>query len=456
MTSDLLTQLQEYGRQLDAEAMPLPSARAVPLSPPRRALLHRPWAVAGLAAIATLVLIGAATLLLRSDDARVSDEPASSTTVLETPTSVVETPTTLAAVPPPTVAFDDTGRWQATQLSEPWTGDVIDVASLPNGGFVVANTTGVLWSPDGIEWIDADPQRQVTAATPRSAETRGHVPAVISAMGGRVVVLDGIDPGLWVGDLQAGAWESIRFDTADLAGQVEPFAVASNDTEVIVLAEHRPEATSQRQEPLFRSAGRGYLVWAVNPQTGELERHPLSFTWENPDGEVRLVEEFSPGAVAWVNDRWVVVLANTVLVSGDGATWTQEPLEDTFNAHLWVTSLAASPIGVVATSESKHHVWFSEDGLKWENTGTEAPHLAEPAYADGLGFLIVDGETHQVSASHDGRTWHAKTWHFAGSDSSWSRYADDGDIGFGIQNLATSGRTVFVDHAEGAFLLTYG
>jgi len=411
-----------------------PSETATPPTPPPR--WRRVWAFAA-AFILILVVVGATALVLRSDDAQVTDEPAPSTTVLETPTSVVETSTTLAEAP---VTLDDTGQWRRVRLSEPWTDDIADVASLPSGGFVVANTTDVLWSPDGVEWIDADPQRQVTTATPRSGTRDYGLLSVISAMGDRVVVLDGIEPGLWVGDLQAGEWESIRFDTADLAGVVEPFAVASNDTEVIVVAEHRPKATLEDNEGLFRFADRGYLVWAVNPRTGEVERHPLSFTWEDP-----LFEEGSSGAVEWVNDRWVIALANTILVSGDGATWTQVPLEDTFKDSLLVNSLAAGPIGVIATTcrgWGPHDVYFSEDGLKWENTKVGAFHV-ESAYADDLGFLVVDSDAylHQVTSSPDGRTWQAKTLVSIG--------------GFEIQNLAASGHTVFLAHTTGALLLTY-
>jgi hypothetical protein len=437
-----------------AAAMQAPTQHPTPTSPPttpppRR---HQAWAFAA-AFVLILVVVGAAALVLRSDDgAPPADEPSPAP-------AVVETPTTLAAAPPPKGILDDTGKWQATQLSEPWTGDIVDVVSLPSGGFVVAARSGVFWSPDGVEWIDADPDTQVTAATPGFVGHGYDLPQVISVMGDRVVVLDGIDPGLWVGNPRAGEWESLRFDTADLAGHVQPYAVASNDTEVLVLAEHHPnfmqediETVSQRAE--FQSADKGYLVWLANPGTGEVERHPLPPTPELPE---------AGGLVAWVNNRWLVALDDAILVSGDGATWTQVPDEDTFDNPVWVTALAAGPTGVVAaTCEGwgNRYVYFSEDGLKWENTYVQNNH-EEPAYADGLGFVVVDGgeggseeEGHWVTGSPDGRTWHAKTWH-SGGVPSWA-LADDGALnGFEIQNVAAFGQTVFVDHTFGALLLTY-
>lgn len=63
--SSLLTQLQEYGRQLDEEARPISFVPPVAPTRERKPMLERPWAVAALAATVTLVLIGAAAWMLR-------------------------------------------------------------------------------------------------------------------------------------------------------------------------------------------------------------------------------------------------------------------------------------------------------------------------------------------------------------------------------------------------------
>jgi len=206
-----------------------------------------------------------------------------------------------------------------------------------------------------------------------------------------------------------------------------------------------PDIDQAEEAMLAIAAGseRGYLVWLVNPRTGEVERHPLSPpTWANP-----AAEELSPGAVAWVNDRWVMALVDAILVSGDGATWTQVPDEDTFKPYLWANTLTAGPTGVIATTcegLGHHYVWFSEDGLKWENTKVDAFHV-EPAYADALGFVViptgVDGSGDQVMVSPHGRTWHGATV--------------AGLAAFGPENLAVSGLTVFGHEGENAFLLKY-
>ncbi len=205
---------------------------------------------------------------------------------------------------------------------EPWTDSIVDVAPLPGGGFIVSagNPWRILWSPDGAEWRDADPQRLVRTA-PRglaweASRNRFDGPDVMGVAGDRVVVLDGIESGLWVGDPQAGAWEPIYFEIADLAGRVDVYAVASSHTEVIVLGEHRP-LEGQR---FFRD-DMVYLVWLVNPLTGEVERHPLPLAWEDPS----YIFDGSGGVVEWVNDRWVIAMGDTILVSLDGATWTKVP-----------------------------------------------------------------------------------------------------------------------------------
>lgn len=64
--SDLSTQLREYGRQLDAEAAPLPTTLPEARRRPRP-MVRRPIFVAAAAAIATLVLVGSATWLLRGE-----------------------------------------------------------------------------------------------------------------------------------------------------------------------------------------------------------------------------------------------------------------------------------------------------------------------------------------------------------------------------------------------------
>jgi hypothetical protein len=74
VTSDLLNQLEAYGRQLDDETPPLlPVPPAVP-SRKRRTLFRRPWAVAAAAAVAVVVLIGGAALLLRGEPAEPANQ----------------------------------------------------------------------------------------------------------------------------------------------------------------------------------------------------------------------------------------------------------------------------------------------------------------------------------------------------------------------------------------------
>jgi len=151
---------------------PHPAAARLPGS-------RRAWAFA--AAFAFIVAtIGIAALALRGDNLLVMDEPVTPTT------PEVATPIPDASEIAPIAA---SGEWERIEIDESWVASTIDVAPLPEGGFVVAATDdwSVLWSPDGIEWRDADAERQV-AVLPLTPVFNGSRPQVVAAIGDQVTL----------------------------------------------------------------------------------------------------------------------------------------------------------------------------------------------------------------------------------------------------------------------------
>ena len=127
--------------------------------------------VALAAAIAALVLIGGPLLLLTSatQEERVAD------------TTTVPEPQAL------------------TQVDPPW-GETISAVTLVGDGGIVAiasNPDRVFWSPDGVEWFDADPERQVTPPYAWTAQSQFDDRMIVSA-NGQVAVRNTADNGVWI------------------------------------------------------------------------------------------------------------------------------------------------------------------------------------------------------------------------------------------------------------------
>lgn len=364
-----------------------------PTTPPplRR---RKAWVFAA-AFILILASIGIAALSLRSNNPPVTDEPA-----------------------PPT----DVGSWQLTNVAEPWASSIVDVASLPGGGFVVAVTDGgsVLWSPDGVDWIEADPSGEVTTTVPSEF---GAQPQLVAVLADRVAVLDSGGPRVWLGDLATEAWESIRLDTAGLIGTGRAWAIASNDRQVLVIS--RWSLLDSWEPP--EGYDPDYVAWLIDPETGGVERQT-----------VPLGKSVHVGlAASWFEDRWVTA-GSVTAVSRNGLAWTLGSTDTAL-----VTSLTAGPSGIVMTAcggFGPHPAFFSEDGLDWVKVPVPGPHSGS-AYSDTLGFIIPDYDQNALNVSLDGRTWRTVP-------------AAAGYVIEDFINLAASDTTIFVDHGWRASLLT--
>ncbi len=434
-----------------------------PTGPPLRPRRSMVWAFAAGFVLVVLV-VGAAALVLRGRDLPVTDAPAP--TVATIPEQ--STPSTDAAAAAGSTRGYGTEGWEWFKIIEPWVGSVVDFASLPRGGFVVAATDewawtpvessdgtewqrvagavgewSVFWSPDGIEWRDADPQREVTVL-PLTRGFMGSRPQVVTTVGGQVVVLDRTVFGIRIGDLETQTWDAIEFDTSDLVGEIGLLAVASNETEVLVVGyedDYGGAAPAECGEAQSVVATR-YVTWLVDPRSGEVQRSSLPVGHEDVNGPAGLVAGGrvcgeSYGSVAWFKDQWVLNLADLWFVSADGVSWTYNPTPA--GSEALPATLLAGPDTLLA--EVWNGLWYSENGTDWvqppePDSGARGP--SEAAYSPSFGYVATPWSQAGLYVSTDGREWHhACCWP-------------------DIQDLTASGdRILALDEFGRAYLIVY-
>lgn len=328
--------------------------------------------------------------------------------------------------------------WERVAADEPWVESIVDIEAIPSGGFVVIAEApwSVYWSSDGVDWLDADPQRQVTAYRPGPADGEITGPQVIAVADDRFVVLDRVNLGVWVGDPRGGAWEHIGFDTADLVTHTDLLAIASNQTQVLVVGAAVGEATLEDEtvdpedEPLPSQSIDEYPVWVVDLIEDTTRRYalPIDEHWGGVENTV----------ADWFG-QWVIYLARSVsgefegqsreeilLVSADGVSWTRSAAPDDWEMSL--TSLTAGPMKLVATvcHFGGDSFWHSKDGLDWVKV--DVSNLGhDSAYSDELGFVATYGD---ILLSEDGQ--------------SWRKVAAWNDAISGVRFLAASGNKLLV------------
>ncbi len=305
------------------------------------------------------------------------------------------------------------GEWSWSVIDEPWASSVVDVAPRPAGGFVVAATGewGVLWSPDGVEWHDADPDHQVTVP-PLTPGWFGTRPQVVTTIDDRVAVLDSALFGLWIGNPETQGWELIELDSSDLAGEIGQLAVASNETEVLVVSYEDDYGVAEpapcgHAQPVQETR---YSAWVVDVGSGDVMRRPLPV-----GGDQNVIGSDESGSFAgphvcaesnssatWFNGRWVVDVDGNWLVSADGATWTPVPTGSSPGP----ATLTAGPDTLLA--EVWNSLWYSENGSDWTEVpapeGMRGPSDAT-AYSDSFGYIATPWSDPGLFASVDGRNW---------------------------------------------------
>jgi hypothetical protein len=378
---------------------PVPSSRRGPLT-----------AVATAAAI--LALVAAAALLIRAAPSDVTD------------TTEVPTSTTVATLRTPP---DFSDGWAPVAVGEPWVQSIVDIDALPDGGFIVAATDPwrLMWSPDGTEWFDADPQHQLS--DPMEWGFRGgpgeHAGPVVLA-GGRALILSratqgvtlgNLPLGVWVGDPREGTWELVSLDLSGLDYLPRLLTVGSSDSEAMVVA--------------ASPSGYELVAWLIDLASGTSQWHPLpAVPWEQrwpAGGGYRSDRSGDSAAVEWFNGRWLVApscrFCSTVYLSTDGATWTESeirlaadaaPVHEFRPGDGWGTNwldVATGPDAIVAAFFFGPHA-YSEDGVTWLAlsfpSGSDDWDDMWPAvtYSDELGF-VTNSWSGRFMQMTDGPPW---------------------------------------------------
>lgn len=343
--------------------------------------------VAVAAAVAVLVLVGGPLLLL----ATVSQND-----------SVADTTTTLPA------------PQALTEVDPPWGETISAVTHLGDSGVVAlaSNPDRVFWSPDWVEWFDADPNQRVTLPDRSSIEPQFEDRLIVSA-DGQVAVRSAANDGVWIAAPDAGQWRFVVSPDGEGGDGVERvLTLAANDSDVLVVTKTTSQGTvvpTHPEAPESIPYIHEYAVWLIDTNDGTTERHSL------PLRASEWVE--TPTAIAnWLDGQWFIAMHRTVWTDTDDGWETSTPVMTSTDGRSWTltesnfppdsaTSISAGPTGMIATecNFGGDSFWYSDDGVNWEVTTTD--HLGHRSvYVDGLGFLtFYKGSA--TAYSPDGREW---------------------------------------------------
>lgn len=344
---------------------------------------------------------------------------ATTTTVTDEPTTAVEA-TTPTVTDQPTAHTSENGEWVEVAVNEPWVGSVVELAALPGGGYVAvvgvpeeveaaeragSSLSTVMWSPDGVDWFEGDPQREIE---PPGWFDSAHPLAVTSD---RVVVVGGTDFSdhvpLAIGDPRTGSWDVVSLEYAALDGRsagVSTVNLSASDDEVLVAAYSVPDDAAEMID---------VVTWVVDPATGASTSNSFAVG-------ARLWETNAPLA-AWVDGHWILIedmpgreQPNALWTSSDGLAWSQADLPDSMGGAIW---LAAGQQGVAASNctgmggygDAHDAYWFSTDGLEW-TTVTYGDHPAPLTAVGEYGFVLrKDSGLLQLLAVDGSEVYHLAT-----------------------------------------------
>lgn len=377
--------VKQRRRTMTTTPAPPTIQRAAPSWPRRR--WSTAWAfTAGF--VVVLLGVGAAALFLRDGGAPLADAPAPSPTA-----TISHVATSAAAVDRDLIAV--VAGWQ--RITDPWLADA-SIDPLPGGGFIAASDTvhvdgsAVMWSPDGLNWLDGDPRRLV----PRARRDW-------TVVGDQVIVLAGGDdaPALWIGDPRTGEWEPmLELDTSGLEPELVPGSIR--------MAAGRDALLVSGVTPIEAASSGGgiakigsFVVWLVDPELEGATR--TRFLVEPPIDQRGWGVEWEGDWYTWFDGRWHVMLSRVLVdwswgetslwSSPDGTTWIEEDLPagwrtPVLNA-MTVGSSGAVTCAAIDGDERATGTWFSSNGVDWRLLGRE--NFCRGAYSDQLGFVFDGG-----------------------------------------------------------------
>ncbi len=428
MSTDLLSQLAEYGAYHDARQGVASVEDVVRRSAPRESR-RPPGPVIALAAAAlVLVLFGTLALVIsRSNESPVVEEPQA--------------------------LLESVESWQRVggDVMEPIAG-LLDVTVAGEQLVAVGNDAGEDGRPDGVILVSGDGFTWTRVAEDDEALTTGTVRmhAITEGGPGLVAVGGGCDDPDEPCPLRATVWTSVDGTAwTRIPYDIEVLGVASlmEDVEVTehgIVAVGRNEAVSDEAfmiRPAVWISPDG-IEWARTwdgeemvrgqptsdpPDTGAFVLSPMQAITVGPDGTLVAV-----GTV--VDDSGVGVAA--VWTSDDGQTWERVPHDpEVFGSStgmdVVMLDVAAGASGLVAVgSERTHHgaglwwmggerpaVWTSPDGSVWERvtlddetfgtTRSISTVAASPTGFVAAGPIFADSGLVTMWGSADGTAWQA-------------------------------------------------
>lgn len=389
-----MTDLHErFHRDFDDLAVPdlwdrierLAETETVTTGPPRSRAL-----IVAVAVVVGLILVGGPLLLLAPSE-RAGPVADTSTVVSETP--------------------------GLTEVDPPWGETIGAVALLGDGGIVAlgSNPDRVFWSPNLVDWFDADPDRRVTPYVSPGEEQ--FEDRIIVSTNGHVAIRSEANDGVWIAAPETGQWRLVEFPGHDSGdGNERVLSLAANGTEMLVVTHATSSGVvlpSGPEAPDSIPYVHEYGVWLIDPSDGTVEHHALPLP----------ASEWAENLMAianWFKGQWLVAIQGTVwtdtvegrvtstpiVASPDGRSWTIA--ESNFPSSS-ATSISVGPTGMIATqcNFGGDSFWYSEDGLNWEVTTTGyMGHRS--VYVDGLGYLTTYRGS-PTAFSVDGRQWRLPT-----------------------------------------------
>lgn len=342
-------------------------------------------------AAAILVVVAAAALMLRTDPGRVTDEPAPSTTVVETSDEPIDV---------------DSLTWSRVQLdpavfSAPNSRYQLEVSDIIVGGpgLVAVGGAGpggetkhaTVWtSPDGYTWTRV-PYDEATFGTDLSINA-------VTVGGPGLVAVGGVD--VWLSP-DGYTWNRIPRDPA-------VFHPITGDLRGVI------------------AGGPGLVAFGESAGTSAVWTSPDGYTWTQVPHDEEVFGRSSthsmivggPGLVAVGVDEtgWPSTVFPVVWASPDGYTWTRVPHDPSvFTEETSMVDVAAGGSGLVAVGADGRlsaAVWTSPDGFTWARVPHDEEVFGGP-YEDmssvaafGDGFIAVGSWPWiNVWTSPDGFSW---------------------------------------------------
>lgn len=442
MTADLKTQIRDFAQEFGSGLPPVELEDLIdqqvaiePRAPKRR----RPsWAVALVAAVVVLVLVGGVAWLVSSLGGEsappITQTPAPSTTLSTpstTPSTILSTPTTTplssiswATLPPGwSPLSDDAGVFQATVNVQPVASSIVEGGPglVIVGGELADSPDGlqirpVVWtSVDGTEW-----SRVAEEDVDSDARYSGGRIRDVATIGSRLVAVGYLDcPAVVWGSEDGLIWSRVPHEDSVFGADVDPSSAECRRMHMVAAGDGGVVALGLDSDDVWTSPDA--RTWTGVP--------PADTGFSDLVGQIFQVVAGGPGFVAVGQDCGGPDNPNqrcrpAVWTSTDGASWMKvahdEAVFGPFAAagdgqpESLIADVTVGGPGLVAVGKVGFQpaIWISSDGRDWTRLSLDESvfdQQAEIRYVrSGAAGLIAVGQGEFIApvwTSTDGITW---------------------------------------------------